>query len=238
MGDLWLEEHVERCYSHAQEFPFADIVAAVCDHNVEAFRPDESEEDADLLNLLQQAIKAAMAAARIDVIHVGRVNEAGEQMERYVRTALVECGLSAELPRTGAGTRQARGYPDIEVVDPHDRTTYLEVKVVTENSVEQTQRSFYLSVPGDPEGCKITRDARHLLVSYRLKEANDQAGIGYVPVGWILRDLSTVTLQLKHEFNTCNRELYGADGWLATGGRFRRQLRLFDQTNAETGDIE
>jgi len=222
----WLEKQIPTWYAGPRAFRFADVIRHISGQRVVPFAPGSNERDRRLLELLEVAAQDAMAKAGEVGLFVARVNEAGEKMEPFVRQALHGVGIQADTPRTSGGRRANRGYPDIRAIDPWSQTLYLEVKVVTESSVAQTQRSFYLSVPHAVSDCKVTEDARHLLVAFRVAGTTIHDRECLVPAAWEVHDLSSVVLEIKYEFNTCNRHLYGRAAPLAAAGSFAPQLRL------------
>lgn len=121
-------------------------------------------------------------------------------------------GLKADTPRNRAGRRQGMGYPDVEIIDSKNRMTYLECKTYNLNNINTTQRAFYFS-PSD-EGCKITADARHLVLSFQIKLKSP--GI-YIPVHWRIYSIDSMVVQVKHEFNADNRQMYRDEALLAEG---------------------
>jgi hypothetical protein len=75
-------------------------------------------------------------------------------------------------------------------------------------------RSFYFSPSEDP---KITRDAFHLLMSFELDTAERKGTRAFIPVSWQIYTLDKLLIQVKHEFNASNRELYTKEALLAQG---------------------
>lgn len=194
------------------------MVRAISGYEVEPLRPDECPEDAALLRTLARAAEAAKNEGYAAGIQAPRVNEAGSRIEELLRRAILAEGLPAVVPSTQAGKKQTRGYPDIELTDQAGRRAYLEVKTFSAAAVNQTQRSFYLSVPADQSTCKITADARHLLVSFRVQPSPRSGQPSYDPVAWGIRDAADLRLRLKHEFNASNREIYDEEQILAKEG--------------------
>lgn len=215
-------------YAGPRHFAFTDVVKQISGFCVIPLSPVSDEKDQQLLDIIRRAANGAMTEASAMGLLAARVNEAGERMESFVRRALVAEGLCAETPRTVGGRVATRGYPDISAIDPWGRVTYIEIKVVTDSSLGQTQRAFYLSVPQSAKDCKITADARHVLLSFRVVEDARQDARGFIPVAWSLRDLSTLVLEVKYEFNTCNRQLYEGNVATASAGPFIRQPSLPD----------
>ena len=76
-------------------------------------------------------------------IFTARPNEAGNEIEPFVKAALLSQGLKAQTPVTANGKAKASGYPDIEIIG--DIPCYLECKTYNLKNVETTQRAFYFS---------------------------------------------------------------------------------------------
>jgi hypothetical protein len=74
-------------------------------------------------------------------------------------------------------------------------------------NVETTQRAFYFS---PSEQFKVTRDALHLLLAFQLEKTMRDGRSAFVPVHWKLITLQDLMVDLKHEFNQHNRNMYGS----------------------------
>jgi len=138
-------------------------------------------------------------------VSAGRVNEAGNLVERYVERALRRHGFAAGVPVAASGRARAAGYPDLEA-GRDGCAFYIEVKTYSAKTRASTQRSFYLSPSAD---FKVTRDAHHLLIAVELEVAA-RGLYRAASVRWY--DLSGLRCDLKHEFNASNRDLYGGAG--------------------------
>ncbi|GAI02866.1 unnamed protein product, partial [marine sediment metagenome] len=124
-------------------------------------------------------------------------------------------GLQADTPITQRQRRQAMGYPDIEVIDSYGRITYLECKTYNLANIGTTQRAFYFSP--SRESCKVTADARHLVISFQIEMAQRRGQQAYVPVHWRIYSTDSMVVQVKHEFNASNRQIYKQEALLAEG---------------------
>jgi hypothetical protein len=125
-------------------------------------------------------------------------------MEAYVKAALLAAGLTNRTPVTTAGSEQAVGYPDVEILS--DPPCYLELKTYSAAAANTTQRSFYFSPSERP---KVTRDALHLLLAYQLERTQRNGQTVFLPGHWKLITLEDLKVELKFEFNQSNRGLYG-----------------------------
>lgn len=189
----------------ARKIPFKDVILATTRRRILDFDTNNAGH-VELRGKLLQAADLASERARAKGLAAARANEAGNQMEPFVKAALKEVGLRAGTPRTTAGTAQTTGYPDIELEG--DPPCYLELKTYNAATVNTTQRTFYYSPSAQP---KVTKDALHLLLAYQLQRVTRHGQAVFVPVRWKLLTLQDLAVDLKFEFNQSNRGLYGAD---------------------------
>ena len=178
------------------------------------------------------AAEEAQQEARRDGIRRRRPNEVGNVIEDYVKRGILSLGLPVTTPVTRNGSQQTRGYPDLEMTDRAGRKVYIEVKTFSSSTVDQTQRTFYMSVPANDGHCKVNADAMHLLVSFRMESSTDHSGISCLrPVAWAVVDTCRLTVRMKHEFNASNRQVYRPEHILKSAGEFlgrARQLSIDD----------
>lgn len=135
-------------------------------------------------------------------------------MEPFVVEALSHVGLRAHKPIAKSGRRKAAGYPDIQIEYESGRIAYLDCKTYNTLTKDQSFRTFYFSPSEDP---KITRDAFHLLISFELGTAERKGRKAFIPISWQIYTLDKLLVQVKHEFNASNRELYIKEALLAEG---------------------
>lgn len=215
-----LEDTVQKFFDRIHDIPFYIAMKALTGHEVVPFDPVNDKQDRELLEDLKKAAHQAGVKANKDCIYRPRPNEVGNDMEPYVRQALRDLGLDADIPVTKAGKKKAMGYPDIYLEDRYGRPTYLEVKTYNIENIESTQRSFYFSPPPDKGELKITVDARHLVMSFQV-ETREQRRRGnencYVPVKWGIYSIYDMKVDVKHEFQSSNRNLYRKEALLAEG---------------------
>jgi len=209
-----LEVTIAKFMAPLEGIPFPIAIKAISGHEVLAFDGKDGK-DMDLLKQLSRAAELAGNAAYRKGIESRRANEVGNYIEPYVKGALKEVGLSAETPVTITGKRQSSGYPDIEITDSYERTTYLECKTYNLRNIGTTQRAFYFSP--SKKACKITKDARHLILSFQIETTTRKGRRVYVPVHWRVYDTDTMLVQVKHEFNASNKQIYREDSLLAEG---------------------
>lgn len=188
----------------AKRIPFKTVLHATTGHrllDLDTNNPAHRELRAKILDAAALAGERARQAG----LPAPRANEAGNQIEPFVRTALREVGLAADVPRNTAGRAQVTGYPDVEIGGP--LPCYLELKTYNAATVNTTQRSFYYSPSTTP---KVTRDALHLLLAYELEKVERDGKTVFVPGHWKLITLQDLEVDLKFEFNQSNRGLYGS----------------------------
>jgi len=171
-------------------------------------------DNQQLLKLLKTAAQMAGDEAYKQGIFTRRPNEAGNHIEPFVISALRKVGLMADKPRTKSGKIKVAGYPDIEIKDNQGRTVYLDCKTYNTATKNQSFRTFYFSPSKDP---KITKDAFHLLLSFELIREERKGQMAFVPISWQLYTLENLKVQVKHEFNASNKDLYKPEFLLADG---------------------
>ena len=209
-----LEETIAKFMAPLQGIPFPIAIKAISGYKVIPFSK-EDKQDLNLLDKLCQAADMAGKQASQDGIFRKRPNEVGNDIEPYVKEALKAVGLQADIPMTQKQRRQAMGYPDIEVIDSNGRVTYLECKTYNLANIGTTQRAFYFSP--SKESCKVTADARHLVMSFQIGMAQRKGQQAYVPVHWRIYSTDSMVVQVKHEFNANNRQMYRQEALLAEG---------------------
>jgi hypothetical protein len=208
-----LEEALRKFLEPVRDIPYKIAIKALTGCEVLTFNPKEKKNQ-ELLKKLIEASQIALKNANKEGIQTKRPNEAGNEMEKFVIPALNEVGLKAEKPKTKGGKTKTAGYPDIEITDKYGRTIYLECKTYSSITKNQTFRTFYFSPSKDP---KITKDAFHLLLSFELKRAKRNKKEVFVPISWKLYTLENLKVQVKHEFNASNKDLYKEEYLLAEG---------------------
>lgn len=181
-----LREHLRACMEIPRRgIPFSEAIYSLTGCKVIPF--DKSRpEDRDLLKRLSVAAETARQRAARQGIVSNRPNEAGNQIEPYVLSGLNEAGLEAARPVSKSGSGKTAGYPDVEVTDARGRTIYLDCKTYSQETRDQTFRSFYLSLTSDP---KITKDALHVIVGFELKVVPRGPQKTFVPQAWALWSL-------------------------------------------------
>lgn len=209
-----LESVITQCLRPLKSVPFKAVIRAIAGCSVIDFNSDNIAHR-QLAETISEAARRAGKSAFESGIFTKRPNEAGNKIEPFVRTALAQTGLDATTPTTPNGRAKAAGYPDIEIKGTP--ACYLECKTYNIANVETTMRAFYFS---PSEQFKVTKDALHLLLAYQLEIATRNGATAFVPVHWRLITLHELKVDLKHEFNQSNKNMYGraaADALIAEG---------------------
>ena len=211
-----LEAIISKFLEPIKGIPYPVAIKALTGCEVLHF--DLSDKDNQkLLKLLKEAAQIAGRKAYKQGIFTRRPNEAGNHIEPFVISALKEAGLMADKPRTKSGKIKVAGYPDIEIIDKQGRVIYLDCKTYNTATKNQSFRTFYFSPSEDP---KITKDAFHMLLSFELIQEQRGKRIAFVPISWQLYTLEKLEVQVKHEFNASNKDLYKPE-FLLAGGRIK-----------------
>jgi len=208
-----LEQVIGKFLEPLKGIPFPLAIKALTGFKVLTFEPSV-EQNKELLEQLSKAAQLGGKKAFKEGIFTARPNEAGNHIEPFVLDALKDVGLKAGKPITKSGKRKAAGYPDIQIEDEWNRTIYLDCKTYNTLTKDQTFRTFYFSPSKDP---KITKDAFHLLMSFELDTAEREGRRAFIPISWQIYTLDKLLIQVKHEFNASNKDLYTKEALLARG---------------------
>lgn len=208
-----LEQTINKFLEPLKGIPFPVAIKAISGFKVLAF--DASiDENKKLLSQLSKAAQIGGKNAFDEGIITARPNEAGNRIEPFIVKALKQVGLTAGKPLSKSGKKKTAGYPDIQIENNEGRTIYLDCKTYNTLTKDQTFRTFYFSPSKDP---KITKDAFHLLMSFELDVADRKGKRAFVPISWQIYTLDKLLIQVKHEFNASNKELYTKEALLAHG---------------------
>ena len=211
-----LETTISQFLKPLKNIPFKIAIKAISGCKVIPFDKD-NPEDQQLLKDLVEATKIATKNANQKGIFTRRANEVGNHIEPFMLEALNEVGLKADRPKTREGKKKAVGYPDIFVVDRNERSNYIECKTYNERNYQTTQRSFYFSPAERPTDFKVIHDARHIIVSFKIERAERNGKMAFIPVYWKIFSTDNLIGQIKHEFNTSNKQMYRKEALLAEG---------------------
>ncbi len=211
-----LEKTLSQFLKPLNNIPYKIAIKAFSGYNVLPFNKNDIK-DKELLNLLCKAAEIATKNANIKGIFANRINEIGNHIEPFVIESLNHVGLKADKPTTKEGKKKATGYPDIFFIDQYGRANYLECKTYNEKNYQTTQRSFYFSPAKRPADFKITQEARHLIVSFKIERTKKNGKNVFVPVYWKIFSIDNLVGQIKHEFNASNKQMYTIEALLAEG---------------------
>lgn len=198
-----LESVVAQCLRPLKSVPFKAVIRAIVGRSVIDFDSSDPEHQVLAVRIGDAAARAGKSAFDTGIF-TKRPNEAGNKIEPFVKAALEQVGLDSRTPTTANGRAKAAGYPDIEIVG--NPACYLECKTYNIANVETTMRAFFFSPSRE---FKVTKDALHLLLAYQLETAERDGKAAFVPVHWKLITLHGMKVDLKHEFNQSNRNMYG-----------------------------
>jgi hypothetical protein len=212
-----LEEAISQFLKPLKNIPFKIAIKAMSGCKVIPFDKN-NPDDRQLLTDLIEATKIAAKNANQKGIFTRRENEVGNHIEPFMIEALNKIGLKADRPETREGKKKAVGYPDILVIDKKGRQNYIECKTYNERNYQTTQRSFYFSPAERPSDFKVIYDARHLIISFKIEKAKRAGKSAFVPVYWKIFSTDNLIGQIKHEFNSTNKQMYREEALLAEGG--------------------
>ena len=202
-----LENVVKQMLQPLKDIPFNLVIEAMTGKKVISFDPENQEHQKVLGKLKQGALKAGKEINKTGILRP-RPNEVGNDIEPYVRKALNDVGLNADIPTGPSGHKKATGYPDIIFwynSDPY----YLECKTYNIENIETSQRSFYFS-PSDE--FKVIYDAPHFLLSYEIYVAGEKENNHiYKCRHYKILSIQLLSLDVKYEFNSDNKRMYSGD---------------------------
>lgn len=176
-----------------QDVSFIDLVETTSDYKLHPLDLN-LREDKELIESLAAAFKHFVAFSNKTGTRftAKRINDVSRHIEEVLVEQMHKTKLKAKILRKA-------GYPDIELIDTHNRVSYLEVKISGKKE-RTSQRTFYYT-----SGKKIESDARHLLVGLLFSETTDKH---WKAEEWELIDLSKLRVGLKAEFNASNIDIY------------------------------
>ncbi len=211
-----LEEAISQFLQPLKNIPFKIALKVISGCRVIPFDRDNSD-DRQLLKDLVEGTKIAAKNANKQGIFTRRENEVGNHIEPFMIEALNKIGLKADRPETKEGKKKAVGYPDIFLRDRKGRPNYIECKTYNERNYQSSQRSFYFSPAERPTDFKVIYDARHLIVSFKIERVERSGKRVFIPVHWKIFTTENLIGQIKHEFNSTNRQMYREEDLLAEG---------------------
>ena len=197
-----------------KEIPLNLVIESISGNKVIPFNK-KNTKDIDLLKNLIKVAKKSVEGTNKSGIKRPRPNEVGNDIEIFVKKALNKVGYKANIPTTQKGKKKSTGYPDIEFIDKHGRTNYLECETYNIKNIATAQRSFYLSPSDD---FKITKNAHHFVISFEVYIAGRRNKNNiYKCKSWKIIDITKLSVDVKYEFQSDNNRLYSKELILAEG---------------------
>jgi hypothetical protein len=199
--------------------PFAEVIFDATGKHVLPLDP-KSETDQHVIKQISAACDETMKrfnAPASAIQNVARINEVSSHFENSLRQLLNTApGLDCDFPRTAEGRMQRSGYPDLRIVDlVSKRVFYLDPKLHVAGSRDSSFRAFYFEPRTGTN--KVRDNAVHLVVGFE-HEPRDKNGV-WKFTRWDVVDLARFKVKLKAEFQGSNRDLYRAEGIVATSAK-------------------
>lgn len=204
-----LENVIKQMLQPLKDIPFNIAIEVLTGKKVIPFDHHNPVHQEVLELIKRAAVKAGKEINKTGILRP-RPNEVGNDIEPFVRNALVSFGLRAEIPVGSRGRKKATGYPDI-LFWFNNNPFYLECKTYNVQNISTTQRSFYFSPSNE---FKVIYDAPHLILSYEIYVAGEKGNNHiYKCKYYKLLSIETLSLDVKYEFNSDNKRMYsGKDG--------------------------
>ena len=203
-----LENAVKQMLKPLKDIPFNLVIESLTGKKVIPFNP-KNPEDNELLGILKAvAVKAGKAINNSGIIRA-RPNEVGNDIELFVKFAMEHYNLNPDIPSGKSEKKKAMGYPDI-VFYYNKKPYYLECKTYNRKNIGTTQRSFYFS---PSEDFKVIYDTHHFIISYEMNVVDRKGNRDiYKCRHWKILSIESLSLDVKHEFNSDNKRLYSEGG--------------------------
>ena len=196
-----LENVIRQMLNPLRGIPFNLVIETMAWHSV-IWYDSNNQEHRDTLELLKRVAISACNTINEVWIHSARANEVWNKTEEFIKNAFHELWLFADIPVNTSWRRVASGYPDIEFQSESWSFYYVECKTYSIETIDSTQRTFYLSPSANP---KITRDTIHFVIS--LETYHEWNNI-YKTHWWKILSLKDLLVNVKYEFNANNVDLY------------------------------
>ena len=199
-----LEKIIKQMLNPLKNIPFNLVIEGLSGNKVIPY-DRENDRHREVVGLLESAAIKAGREINKKGIKRRRVDEVGNDIEKYVKIALNELGLKADTPSGKTGKKKSTGYPDI-LFWYKDIPYYLECKTYSIDNINTTFRSFYLSPSKD---FKVVHNTLHFLLSYEMFVFNNSAGQNiYKSKHYKILSIEKLLTNVKYEFNANNKELY------------------------------
>lgn len=193
-----LENVIKQMLNPIKNIPLYLIIESICGRKI--FKYDNYKKE-----LLIKVIEVSAELINKEGIKSNRPNEVGNYSEPYILKAFKKFNCNASIPKTSTNKKRTAGYPDI-FVNVHGKNFYIECKTYNVTNIDTTQRSFYLSPNKD---FKVTLDAYHLIFAYSIVRVGN--GL-YKTDGIKILDSRDLLCDVKYEFNSDNKRMYGGKG--------------------------
>jgi len=199
-----LENIVKQMLTPLKDIPFNLVIEAMTGKKVISFDFKNADHQKVLDSLKESALNAGKAINKRGILR-SRPNEVGNDVEPYVRNALNNLHLNADIPAGPKGRKKATGYPDI-IFWFQQKPYYLECKTYNIENIETTQRSFYFS---PSEDFKVIHDAPHFILSFEIYVAGEKGNKHiYKCRHYKVLSIESLSLDVKYEFNSDNKRMY------------------------------
>lgn len=199
-----LEKIIKQMLLPLKNIPFNLVIEGLSGNKVVPYDKASSRHK-EVVRLLESAAIKAGREINKNGIKRRRVDEVGNDIEKYVKIALNELGLKADTPSGKTGKKKSTGYPDI-LFWYKDIPYYVECKTYNINNINTTFRSFYLSPSKD---FKVVHNTLHFLLSYEMFVFNNSADQNtYKSRHYKILSIEKLLTNVKYEFNANNKELY------------------------------
>ena len=137
-----LENIIKQMLRPLKNVPFSLVIEGLSGNKVIPYDRKNGRHQ-EVIRLLESAAIKAGKEINKNGIKRRRVDEVGNDIEKYVKTALNKLGLNADTPSGKTGKKKSTGYPDI-LFWHKNIPYYLECKTYSIDNVNTTFRSFYL----------------------------------------------------------------------------------------------
>ena len=200
------EKAVSFLKTEVSELKWRDVIKASTGKEVLKFNP----ETHNAINILDQWISENFKLLQeIGETYSGRVNEFGNFLEQKVEENFRHSELTFKPTKNVLGRVQSVGYPDYNLTYKRN-TIYGDCKVVSTDTINSSQRSFYYQ---PTKTGKILKDAPHfLLVFIREQKKGDRNKNDNSPpfkiIDYKIVDLYDFTIEFKAEFQANNIETF------------------------------
>ncbi len=170
---------------------FHSLIKDTCDKTVL-----QTQKSHPILKILSNGLNIILRKSKYTRYEDRRINDLGKSLEQEIKDIITHDNDIKLIPYS-----QHLGYPDLRV-QIHGKVVFIEIKTTSkEENFDSTQRVFYYT-----NGNKISDDGYHLLIQLFL-EASPSNPNSYIFKKWRIRDLYSLSVSLKREYNASYRDL-------------------------------